>query len=209
MSPLAVVCVLTFLHYVGAQMRGPVLPLYAAAHGATATGVGAIVAAHMMIAAVNRTNPATKVVLSRAAEAAAAMRLGLVVVDAPSASALDRSFDAIVEQRSEALVLVADPMLFGQRRRIIEFAARQRLPAVYEYRLFPELGGLLSYGPDPHERYRRAAVYVDRILRGAQPGELPVEQPSSFELVLNLKTAKAIALTIPPSLLLRADQVIE
>jgi putative ABC transport system substrate-binding protein len=158
---------------------------------------------------VNRTNPATKVVLSRAAEVAAAMRLVLFVADTPSASALDRSFDAIMEQRSEALVLVADPMLFGQRRRIIDFAARQRLPAVYEYRLFPELGGLLSYGPEPQERYRRAAVYVDRILRGASAGELPVEQPSTFELVLNLKSAKAIGVAIPPSLLARADQVIE
>jgi putative ABC transport system substrate-binding protein len=158
---------------------------------------------------VNSANPATRVVLSRAAEAAAAMRFVLFVADAPSSSALDRSFDAITEQRSEALVLVADPMLFGQRRRIINFAARQRLPAVYEYRLFPELGGLVSYGPDPHDRYRRAAVYVDRILRGAQAGELPVEQPSSFELVVNLKTAKGMGLTIPPSLLLRADQVIE
>jgi putative ABC transport system substrate-binding protein len=105
--------------------------------------------------------------------------------------------------------LVADPMLFGQRRRIIDFAARQRLPAIYEYRLFAEQGGLLSYGPDSHDRYRRAAVYVDRILRGAQAGELPVEQPRTFELVVNLKTAKALGLTIPPALLARADQVIE
>ena len=158
---------------------------------------------------VNRTNPATKAVLSRATESAAAMRLTLFVADARSPSALDRSFEEIIEQRSEALLLAADPMLFGQRRRIIDFAARHRLPAVYEYRVFPELGGLLSYGPEPYDRYRRAAAYVDRILRGARAGDLPVEQPSSFELVLNLKTAKAIALTIPPSLLLRADQVIE
>jgi ABC-type uncharacterized transport system substrate-binding protein len=158
---------------------------------------------------VNRTNPATTVVVNRAADAADAMRLVLFVADAPNPSALDRSLDAIIEQRSEALVLVADPMLFGQRRRIIDFAARQRLPAIYEYRLFPEVGGLLSYGPDPHDRYRRAAVYVDRILRGAQAGELPVERPSTFELVLNRRTAKAMGLTIPPSLIARADRVIE
>jgi putative ABC transport system substrate-binding protein len=83
------------------------------------------------------------------------------------------------------------------------------LPAIYEMRLFPEAGGLLSYGPLPQERFERMAVYVDRILRGARPGELPVEQPSKFELVINLKTAKALGLTIPPSLLARADQVIE
>ena len=158
---------------------------------------------------VNRTNPATKVVLNRAIEAANALRLELFVADVPSPSAIDDAFDAIVNQRSQAFVLVADPMLFAQRRRIFAFAGRQRLPAIYEYRLFSELGGLLSYGPDSHDRYRRAAVYVDRILRGAQAGELPVEQPTTFELAINLKTAKALGLTIPPSLLARADRVIE
>jgi putative ABC transport system substrate-binding protein len=88
-------------------------------------------------------------------------------------------------------------------------AARHRLPAIYETRLFPESGGLLSYGPHAQERFARMAVYVDRILRGARPGDLPIEQPSKFELVINLKTAKALGVTIPPSVLLRADQVIE
>ena len=157
---------------------------------------------------VNRTNPATNVVLRRAAEAADAMRVVLVVADVPSAVALDDAFDTI-RQRSDAFAVVADPMLFGQRRRIIEFAARHRIPAIYEHRMFTEIGGLLSYGPDPHDRYRRAALYIDRILRGAAPGELPVEQPSTFELALNLKTAKALGLTIPPSLLVRVDLVIE
>ena len=156
----------------------------------------------------NRTNAATRAVLKRAADAADAMRVTLFVADAPDPAALAGAFDAI-RQRSDAFVVVADPMLFGQRRRIIELAARHRLPAVYEYRLFTELGGLLSYGPDPHERYRRAAVYVDRILRGTPPGELPVEQPSTFELVVNVKTAKALGLTIPHTLLVRADRVIE
>jgi ABC transporter substrate binding protein len=103
------------------------------------------------------------------------MRVALFVADVSNPSALDSAFAAIMEQRSEAFVVVADPMLFGQRRRIIDFSARHRGPAIYEYRVFAELGGLLSYGPHPHDRYRRAAVYVDRILRGAQPGELPVE----------------------------------
>ena len=158
---------------------------------------------------VNGTNPATKAVLKRAAEAADAMRLVLFVADVPDPTALDSAFEAIRQQRSEAFVVVADPMLFGQRRRVIEFAARHRLPAVYEYRVFTELGGLLSYGPDPHDRYRRAAVYVDRILRGAQPGELPVEQPSTFELVINARTARTLGIPVPQSLLLRANHIIE
>jgi putative ABC transport system substrate-binding protein len=91
----------------------------------------------------------------------------------------------------------------------VELAARHRLPAVYEYRLFAELGGLLSYGPDAYERFRRTAVYVDRILRGARPGDLPVEQPSTFELILNLATADRLRLAIPPSVRVRADHVIE
>ena len=111
--------------------------------------------------------------------------------------------------RLPAFVVAADPMLFSQRRRIVELAARHRLPAVYEYRLFAELGGLLSYGPDAYERFRRTAVYVDRILRGARPGDLPVEQPSTFELVLNLATADRLRLAIPPSVRVRADHVIE
>jgi ABC-type uncharacterized transport system substrate-binding protein len=100
-------------------------------------------------------------------------------------------------------------MLLGQRRRIIELAARHRLPAVYELRSFPDDGGLLSYGPGSAERFQRAAVCVDRVLRGAKPADLPIEQPTKFELVINLKTARALGLTIPPSVLLRADEVIE
>ena len=115
----------------------------------------------------------------------------------------------MARERSDALIIVADPLLFSQTRRLVELAARYRIPAVYETRLFAEAGGLLSYGPLSRERFQRMALYVDRILRGAQPGELPIEQPSTFEVVVNLKTAKALSLTIPPSLLLRADQVLD
>jgi len=100
-------------------------------------------------------------------------------------------------------------LLFSERPLIIQLAARHRVPAVYETRLFPESGGLLSYGPLALERFQRMAVYVDRILRGARPEELPIERPTKFELVINLKAAKALGLPIPPSLLLRADHVIE
>src|SRR3989442_14804854 len=112
-------------------------------------------------------------------------------------------------ERWDALVLVADPLLFSARPLIIQLAARHRLPTISETRLFPEAGGLLSYGPLAQERFQRMAVYVDRILRGAKPADLPIELPPKFEFVINLKTAKALGLTIPPSMLGRADQVIE
>ena len=157
----------------------------------------------------NRPNPATTAVLHATEAAAHQMRVQLLVADVASIAALTTAFETIVRQRSEAFVVAADPMLFSQRQQIVELAARHRLPAVYEYRLFAELGGLLSYGPESSERFRRAAVYVDRILRGARPGDLPVEQPSTFELVLNLPTARRLRLTIPPSVRLRADHAIE
>ena len=100
-------------------------------------------------------------------------------------------------------------MFFLNRRTIVEFAAKHRLPAVYPFRQFPEDGGLMAYGVDLKDLFRRTAGYVDKILKGAKPADLPVEQPTKFELVINLKTAKALGLTIPPSLLARADEVIE
>jgi putative tryptophan/tyrosine transport system substrate-binding protein len=146
----------------------------------------------------------------RAAEAAAQqMGMKLRVLDVRQPSELPAAFESMRREGTDALVLVADPLLFSERPRITQLAARHRVPAVYEMRLFPEVGGLLSYGPLPHERFQRMAVYVDRILRGARPGDLPVERPITFELVINLRTAKTLGLTIPPSLLARADQVIE
>jgi putative ABC transport system substrate-binding protein len=109
----------------------------------------------------------------------------------------------------DGLFVSDTPLNFHNQRRIIDFAAGHRLPALYAFRETTEAGGLLSYGVDIAAVYRRAAEYVDRILRGTNAADLPVEQPTKFELVINLKTAKALGLTIPPSLLLRADQVIE
>jgi putative ABC transport system substrate-binding protein len=100
-------------------------------------------------------------------------------------------------------------MFFTERRRLVDLAAKNRLPAVYPWREFVEADGLMSYGPNVADLYRRAATYVDKILRGAKPGDLPVEQPTKFELVINLKTAKALGLMIPPSLLGRADEVVQ
>ena len=102
-----------------------------------------------------------------------------------------------------------DPFFYVNRVRIVQFAASKRLPAMYFSNVFVEAGGLIAYGSSLEESYRRAAVYVDKILRGAKPADLPVEQPTKFELVINLKTAKALGVTIPPSVLARADEVIE
>jgi putative ABC transport system substrate-binding protein len=100
-------------------------------------------------------------------------------------------------------------MLFSERKRLVDLAAKNRLPAVYPWREGVDAGGLMAYGPNVADLFRRAATYVDKILKGAKPGDLPIEQPTKFELVINLKTAKALGLTIPRSLLQRADQVIE
>ena len=111
--------------------------------------------------------------------------------------------------RAGALTVLTSVMFVNERRRLVDLAAKNRLPAAYQSREFVDAGGLMSYGPDFAALWRHAATYVDKILKGVKPGDLPVEQPTKFELVINLKTAKALGLTIPPSLLLRADQVIE
>jgi len=121
----------------------------------------------------------------------------------------DLVFGAMMKDRPESLLVLADTVTVANRQRAIEFAARNRVPAIYEIRAFAEDGGLMSYGIDMSDHYRRAAVYVDKILKGAKPADLPVEEPTKFELVINLKTAQVLGLTMPPSLLQRADQVIE
>jgi putative ABC transport system substrate-binding protein len=141
----------------------------------------------------------------------AAQTLGVALqsVSVRSPDDFDAAFAAMTRDRPESLLVLADTVTTANRRRAVEFAARSRIPAIYETRLFVESGGLMSYGVNMREHYRRAAVYVDRILKGVKPGDLPIEQPTNFELVINMKTAKAIGFTIPPSLLLRANQVIE
>jgi putative ABC transport system substrate-binding protein len=157
----------------------------------------------------NLSNPATTTVIRASEAAAQRMGIQLHMVDVREPAELDAAFETMIRARSEALLVAADPMLFSQRRRIVELAARHRLPAVYENRRFADVGGLVSYGPDQTERFRQAAAYVDRILRGAKPGDLPIEQPRTFELVLNLQTAKGLGLQFPPTLRLRADHLIE
>jgi putative ABC transport system substrate-binding protein len=125
------------------------------------------------------------------------------------AEELDRAFSAITGERVDALIVFPSPMLFTERRRIVGLATKHRLPSMSMAREFVELGGFMSYGASIPDLFRRAATYVDRILKGAKPADLPIEQPTKFELVINLKTAKALGLTIPQSVLLRADEVIQ
>jgi len=119
------------------------------------------------------------------------------------------AFNAIIDAQSNGILAIEDSMLVSHRFRIVESVARTRLPAMYAFRQFVDAGGLMSYGPDVPDSFRRAAAYVDKMVKGAKPADLPIEQPTKFELVINLKTAKALGLTIPQTILIRADQVIE
>jgi putative ABC transport system substrate-binding protein len=121
----------------------------------------------------------------------------------------DRAFSEMARARAGALTVLTGPIFLNERRRLVDLAAKNRLPAVYRWREFVDAGGLMSYGSNIADSFRRAATYVDKILKGAKPADLPVEQPTKFELVINLKTAKALGLTIPQSILIRADQVIQ
>jgi len=142
-------------------------------------------------------------------DAAGPLGLQLRFSAAHNADELDRAFADIAGARADAMLQFPSPVLYAERQRIVELAARQRLPAMYNAREFIELGGLIGYGTSLEALTRRGATYIDRILKGAKPSELPVEQPSKFELFINLKTARALGLAVPPSILARADEVIE
>jgi len=146
----------------------------------------------------------------QAAEAAARERgWKLLSLEIRDAGDIEGAFRAAIGARAGALLVFAAVFLFPHAQRVAELAAKSRLPAMYELRPYVEVGGLISYGPDINDIGRRAAVFVDKILKGAKPADLPIEQPSKFELVINLKTAKALGLTIPQSVLLQADEVIQ
>jgi putative ABC transport system substrate-binding protein len=119
------------------------------------------------------------------------------------------AFSEVGRAQAEALYVVEDPIFFAHRATLLDLASKARLPTIHELRRWPEQGALMSYGPDLHDLFYRAASYVDRILKGAKPADLPVEQPTKFELAINLKTATAVGITVPPALLARADEVIE
>lgn len=126
-----------------------------------------------------------------------------------STNDFDAAFEDAARARAGALFVTGDPVVLANLKRIADFAAKSRLPSIFQFSDFANVGGLVSYGPDLVDMYRRAAAYVDKILKGAKPGDLPVEQPTKFEMVINLKTAKALGIKIPNSILLRADRVIE
>jgi putative ABC transport system substrate-binding protein len=141
--------------------------------------------------------------------AARSLAVQLQILEVRGPEELDNAFAAMTRARAGAVLILADPMLFFLRTRLVDLAAKRRLPAMYGLRQYVDAGGLMSYWAHQADLYRRVGSYVDRILKGAKPGDLPIEQPTRFELVINLKTAKALGLTLPQSLLLRADEIIQ
>ncbi len=150
-----------------------------------------------------------KDMLKAADVAGRALGVRLQFVEARGPADIDRAFSDMTRARAGALTVLTSAMFYSERRRLVDLAAKNRLPAVYPWRELVDAGGLMSYGPNIPDLFRRAATYVDKILKGAKPGDLPVEQPTKFELVINLKTAKALGLTIPQSVLGRADEVLQ
>src|SRR5215510_10224513 len=157
----------------------------------------------------NPANPAQELVWKEMQAAAQELRLQLQSLEVRSANDFDIAFEAALRKRAQALIPTVDPLINTQLKRIVEFAAKNRLPAMYGGPEVVDAGGLMSYAPNYTDHYRRTATYVDKILKGAKPADLPVEQPKKFEFVINLKAAKQIGLTIPPNVLLRADKVIK
>jgi putative ABC transport system substrate-binding protein len=133
----------------------------------------------------------------------------LLSLEVRSPNDLDQAFDDANRARTGALFVIQDPVIVANLRRIAGLAAKSRLPSIFQWSEFADAGGLAAYGPDRADLFRRAAAYVDKIFKGAKPGDLPVEQPTKFEMVINLRTAKALRITIPQSVLFRADRVIE
>jgi putative ABC transport system substrate-binding protein len=157
----------------------------------------------------NPANPAHAPAVENVKAAARALRVELQLLEARGPDEFDGAFAAMAKERVGALVVIADPVFNIHRTRLADLEAMNRLPSMHGVREYVEAGGLMSYGPNLSDLFRRAATYVDKILKGAKPSDLPVEQPNKFEFVINLKTAKTLGLTVPPSLLARADEVIE
>ena len=157
----------------------------------------------------NPLNAASRNLEQAVRQASGSLGLTLLSDEAGHPEDLPKAFDAIVEQNLDAMIIDTDALILSFRKNIIEFAAAHRLPAMYGLREFVDEGGLISYGPNPFDVWRRVADYVDKILKGAKPADLPVQQPTKFDLVLNMKTATVLGLTIPPLILSRAEEVIE
>ena len=158
---------------------------------------------------VNKSNPNAETDLAEVEGAARALGHQLLVHDARTEDGIEAAFAAIVREQAGAVILIADPFLLSRRDQLLAQAARHALPAIYPERDFPAAGGLMSYGSSLPDAYRQVGIYTGRILKGEKPGDLPVQQSVKVELIINLKTAKALGLTFPLSLLGRADEVIE
>ena len=157
----------------------------------------------------NPDNPALQVSSKTASAAAQTLGLKLSFVSVTEAPTLEAVLDLVGRQRPDGLLVMAEPSLIAQGGQIAAFASKSRLPAVYPFPEHAQAGGLLTYATSYYDLFRRAATFVDRILKGARPGDLPIEQPTKFELIINLKTARTLGLTIPPALQVRADRIIE
>jgi putative ABC transport system substrate-binding protein len=157
----------------------------------------------------NRANPASSRSVQEIHAAARTLNVKLDVVEAGNVAELDKAFAAIRARSAQGIIVTNDPFFSTHRAKLVQFASSEKLPAMYFFKLFADSGGLMAYGPSTEESWKKAAAYVDKILKGAKPADLPVEQSTKFELVINLRAAKALGLTFPQSLLLRADEVIE
>jgi len=158
---------------------------------------------------VNTANPGARSTLQQLESAARPLGLNLQILEARSVKEMEDAFTAIINAGANALYVSLDPLFYGQRPRLLDLTADSKLPAMYDVKAFVDAGGLISYGPDFASLFARVAYLIDKVLKGVRPADLPVEQPTKFELVINLKTAQALGLTVPQSLLARADEVIE
>ena len=158
---------------------------------------------------VNPSNPNAHVYVPETRAAADGLGLQVEVLTASAEGDLEAAFKIMIQQRADALVMIADPFFIAWRKQFVALAARWATPAIYPVRWFADVGGLMSYGADGNELTQQMGTYVGRILQGARPADLPIQQSTKVELVINLKTAKALGLTVPPELLARADKVID
>jgi putative ABC transport system substrate-binding protein len=157
----------------------------------------------------NLTNQYMPLALQSAQKGAQMLHVSLAIHEVHDTTTLDTALVTLKKDRPDALMVPADAFLVSQRSRIAQFAIEKKLPSVFSFREYIEAGGLMAYTPNYNDLFRRAASYVDKILKGAKPGELPIEQPTKFHLLINLKTARTLGVTLPPWLLVRADEVIE